>query len=44
MSAIATEDTQGRQVLPKSARPSHYVLTLTPDLEKFTFEGHVTIR
>ncbi|KAJ9056680.1 hypothetical protein DSO57_1030462 [Entomophthora muscae] len=43
MSAIANEDTQGRQVLPKSARPTHYVLTLTPDLEKFTFDGHVTI-
>ncbi|KAJ9085937.1 hypothetical protein DSO57_1009263 [Entomophthora muscae] len=43
MSVIVSEDTKGRQVLPKSARPTHYVLTLTPDLEKFTFEGQVTI-
>lgn len=34
----------GRQVLPKSAKPIHYTLTLTPDLESFTFKGHVIIK
>lgn len=33
----------GREVLPKNVKPLHYDLTLEPDLEKFTYEGHVTI-
>nr|POE63591.1 aminopeptidase 2 [Quercus suber] len=35
--------TMGREVLPKNVKPLHYDLTLEPDLEKFTYEGHVTI-
>jgi len=33
----------GREVLPTSVRPSHYVVHLVPDLEKFTFDGSVVI-
>src|SRR5438105_6730444 len=29
--------------LPKTIRPTHYQLTLTPDLQAFTFEGEVAI-
>ncbi|OAD78274.1 hypothetical protein PHYBLDRAFT_154347 [Phycomyces blakesleeanus NRRL 1555(-)] len=32
-----------RQVLPSNVRPSHYTLTLAPDLEEFVFEGRVKI-
>lgn len=34
---------KGREVLPKNVKPLHYDLTLEPDLEKFTYEGTVTI-
>ncbi|KAF2480971.1 peptidase family M1-domain-containing protein [Neohortaea acidophila] len=34
---------KGRQVLPKNVKPLHYDLVLEPDLEKFTFDGQVTI-
>lgn len=30
--------------LPKSVVPEHYVITLTPNLKNFHFEGHVSIR
>ncbi|KAF9427522.1 Aminopeptidase 2 mitochondrial [Podila epigama] len=33
----------GRVVLPTNVRPTHYDLTLTPDLVNFTFHGHVLI-
>ncbi|KAI1317204.1 Aminopeptidase 2 mitochondrial [Mortierella claussenii] len=33
----------GRVVLPTNVRPTHYDLTLTPDLTHFTFLGHVLI-
>ncbi|ORZ10044.1 aminopeptidase [Lobosporangium transversale] len=33
----------GRIVLPTNVRPTHYDLTLTPDLVNFTFHGHVLI-
>ncbi|KAF9557550.1 Aminopeptidase 2 mitochondrial [Mortierella alpina] len=33
----------GRVVLPTNVRPTHYDLTLTPDLAAFTFHGHVLI-
>ncbi|KAI9290700.1 hypothetical protein K502DRAFT_326607 [Neoconidiobolus thromboides FSU 785] len=33
-----------REVLPTNVRPSHYVLTLTPDLNNFTFQGHAQIK
>jgi aminopeptidase 2 len=36
---MATE----RVLLPSSLTPSHYSLTLTPDLEKLTFAGNVDI-
>lgn len=34
---------EGRELLPTNVRPLHYNLTLEPDLEKFTFDGEVTI-
>ncbi|CAG8512204.1 7007_t:CDS:10 [Ambispora gerdemannii] len=33
----------GRQTLPTNVRPFHYDLTLTPDLEDFTFKGSESI-
>lgn len=35
--------TSGREILPANVKPKSYNLTLEPDLEKFTFEGKVTI-
>lgn len=32
-----------REVLPTNVKPTHYDLTLEPDLEKFTYEGEVII-
>ncbi|CAJ2501512.1 Uu.00g043650.m01.CDS01 [Anthostomella pinea] len=34
---------KGRELLPTNVIPRHYDLTLEPDLEKFTFNGHVVI-
>jgi hypothetical protein len=34
---------KGREVLPKNVRPTHYRLTLEPDLENFEFDGLVEI-
>lgn len=34
---------QKREVLPTNVKPTHYDLTLEPDLEKFTYKGQVTI-
>ncbi|CAG8520004.1 9044_t:CDS:10 [Paraglomus brasilianum] len=39
---IMTTSSQ-RQVLPSSVRPTHYDITLTPDLEKFVFTGSEAI-
>lgn len=33
----------GREVLPANVKPTHYDLTLEPDLEKFTYHGRVII-
>lgn len=33
----------GRVVLPTNVRPTHYDLSLTPDLKNFTFHGQVNI-
>ena len=33
------DDTQSRYRLPKTVTPSHYDLTLEPDLVNFTFAG-----
>ncbi|RHZ45063.1 hypothetical protein Glove_692g11 [Diversispora epigaea] len=35
--------TDDHQVLPKIVRPTHYDITLTPDLKEFVFTGHETI-
>lgn len=35
--------THGREILPANVVPKHYDLTLEPDFEKFTYEGHVII-
>ena len=34
---------KGRQVLPKNVKPTHYDLTLEPNLETFAYDGRVTI-
>lgn len=34
---------KGREILPANVIPRHYDLTLEPDFEKFTYEGHVII-
>ncbi|KAI2471215.1 peptidase family M1-domain-containing protein [Annulohypoxylon bovei var. microspora] len=40
----ATPDpTQGRELLPTNVIPTHYDVTLEPNLDKFTFEGKVLI-
>ena len=33
-----------REVLPNNVQPTHYDLTITPNMEAFTFEGRVLIR
>lgn len=33
-----------RDVLPTNVKPTHYDLTITPNMEAFTFEGCVLIR
>lgn len=33
----------GREVLPTNVKPTHYDLTLEPDLLKFTYQGTVKI-
>jgi aminopeptidase 2 len=33
----------GRQVLPKTVKPTHYKVTLVPNLESFIFTGQVSI-
>lgn len=35
--------TGGRELLPANVVPTHYNLTLEPDLEKFTYLGQVVI-
>lgn len=33
-----------RDVLPTNVRPTHYDLTITPDMESFVFDGRVDIK
>lgn len=33
----------GREILPTNVKPTHYNLTLEPDLEEFTYQGTVKI-
>ena len=33
----------GREVLPTNVKPTHYEISLNPDLEKFTYTGLVRI-
>jgi aminopeptidase 2 len=33
----------GREILPGNVIPRHYDLTIEPDLEKLTYEGHVIV-
>ena len=40
---MTTQTTEHFTLLPRSVRPSHYALTLTPDLENATFSGEVSI-
>jgi len=35
--------TKGREVLPANVKPTHYDITLEPDLEGFTYTGKVII-
>lgn len=37
-------DVNERIVLPKNVRPIHYDLELKPDMEKFAFDGKVSIK
>lgn len=39
----AIDLTKGREILPANVIPRHYDLTLEPDFEKFTYEGHVIV-
>ena len=34
---------KGREVLPKNVKPTHYDLTLEPNLKTFEYEGKVVI-
>lgn len=42
-SAIGTDITEGREILPANVIPKHYDLTLEPDFKKLTYEGTVII-
>lgn len=33
-----------RDVLPTNVRPTHYDLTITPDMESFVFDGRVDVK
>lgn len=35
--------TKGREILPANVKPTHYDITLEPDLEAFTYKGKVII-
>jgi hypothetical protein len=37
-------DVNERIVLPKNVRPVHYDLEIKPDMEKFVFDGKVSIK
>lgn len=39
----STEPVSEREVLPTNVKPRHYVVELTPFIEKFTFDGSVTV-
>ncbi|KAL9083473.1 MAG: hypothetical protein Q9159_005768 [Coniocarpon cinnabarinum] len=39
----AMSATQGREILPSNVKPTHYALTLEPDLVKHTYTGTVVI-
>ncbi|KAK3094275.1 Aminopeptidase 2 mitochondrial, partial [Teratosphaeriaceae sp. CCFEE 6253] len=39
----AMDVSKGREVLPKNVKPTHYNLTLEPNLETFKYNGTVTI-
>lgn len=41
--ALGVDISSGREILPANVIPRHYNLTLEPDFEKFTYEGHVII-
>lgn len=40
-SAVENPD---RQVLPTNVKPTHYDLTLQPNLKTFVFHGHVKVK
>ena len=39
----AVDVTKGREILPANVKPTHYDLTLEPDLTKFVYDGKVVI-
>jgi len=41
--ASSLDASMGREVLPKNVKPTHYRLTLEPNLETFEFDGNVEI-
>lgn len=43
MGGASPDPTQGRELLPTNVVPTHYDVTLEPDLEKFTFKGTVLV-
>lgn len=40
----ASEATAGRDILSTNVRPTHYDLTITPDMANFVFDGQVAIQ
>ncbi|KAF9148113.1 Aminopeptidase 2 mitochondrial, partial [Mortierella sp. AD010] len=38
-----TPGNPNRVVLPTNVKPSHYTLTITPNLKEYTFRGYVEI-